>query len=152
MIIFDDASLEDCVATTVRSSFSNQGEICLCGSRILVQEGIYPKFIAAFVEATKKLRVGDPKDPATNIGALVSDVHRNKVEYYIDLARKEGGVIAAGGDRPTGLPDDLKDGYYLNPTIVTGLSAKSTTQTEEIFGPVVGVTTFKTEEEGKEFS
>jgi len=150
-VIFDDANLADCVATTVRSSFSNQGEICLCGSRILVQEGIYDQFVAAFVEATKKLVVGDPTNPNTNIGALVSDIHRNKVEYYIDVAKKEGGKIACGGDRPN-VPEELKNGYYLNPTIVTDLSATCRTQTEEIFGPVVGITKFKTEEEAIEYA
>ena len=128
------------------------GEICLCGSRILVQEGIYDKFVAAFVEATKKLVVGDPRDPNTTVGALVSDIHRNKVEYHIDLAKKEGGVIACGGNRPSNLPDELKEGYYLNPTIITNLSGTCVTQTEEIFGPVVGITKFKTEEEALEIA
>lgn len=90
-IIFDDANLEECVKTSVLSSFSNQGEICLCGSRILVQEGIYDEFVKHFVEATKQLIVGDPKDPKTQMGALVSNIHREKVESYIALAQTEGG-------------------------------------------------------------
>jgi len=150
-IIFDDANLEECVTTTVRSSFSNQGEICLCGSRILVQEGIYPKFVEQFVQATKKMIVGDPRDPKTGMGALVSDIHRNKVESCIELAKKEGGTIVLGGDRPT-VPRDLEGGYWLNPTIITDLPWNCTTQREEIFGPVVGITTFKTEEEAIEIA
>jgi len=150
-IIFDDANLEECVATTIRSSFSNQGEICLCGSRILVQEGIYEKFLKLFVEKTKQLVVGDPKDPKTNVGALVSKEHREKVEYFIALGKEEGGTIVCGGNRPH-VSEELKNGYYLNPTIITGLSPKCRTQQEEIFGPVVGITTFKTEEEAIEIA
>jgi aminomuconate-semialdehyde/2-hydroxymuconate-6-semialdehyde dehydrogenase len=150
-VIFDDCNLEECVNTTIRSSFSNQGEICLCGSRILVQEGIYDKFMKLFVEKTKQLVVGDPRDAKTNVGALVSKEHREKVEYYIDLAKKEGGTIVCGGDRPN-VGEELKDGYYLNPTIITGLSPNCRTQQEEIFGPVVGITTFKTEEEAIEMA
>jgi len=150
-IIFDDADLDECIPTTIRSSFSNQGEICLCGSRILVQEGIYEKFIQRFVEATNKLVVGDPTSSSTNMGALVSEEHRKKVEYYIDLAKKEGGTVQSGGNRPN-LPPPFNNGYFLNPTIITGLSGSCETQREEIFGPVVGVTTFKTEEEAIEIA
>jgi len=145
-IIFDDANLDECVATTVRSSFANQGEICLCGSRILVQEGIYEKFIEKFVAATKKLKVGDPTDPSTTTGALVSEEHLQRVMSYVQIAKDEGGVILTGGDRPQ-MEGDLKDGYYLNPTIITNLSPSGRVQQEEIFGPVVGVSTFKTEQE-----
>jgi len=144
-IIFDDANLEECVSTTVRSSFSNQGEICLCGSRIFVQEGIYDKFIASFVESTKKLVVGDPSNPKTQFGALVSEEHRKKVEYYLAIAKQEGKILC-GGDRPE-LSPELEGGYFLNPTIVADLPYTCKIQTEEIFGPVVGITKFKTEEE-----
>jgi len=150
-IIFEDANLSDCVATTIRSSFSNQGEICLCGSRLFVQEGIYDRFVKEFVEQTRKLVVGDPRDGKTNVGALVSDEHRKKVEFYIDLAKKEGGKIACGGDRPA-LNGELQSGYFLNPTIITDLPATCRTQQEEIFGPVVGITKFKTEAEAVEMA
>lgn len=150
-IIFNDADLEECVTTTVRSSFSNQGEICLCGSRILIQEGIYDKFIKLFIEKTKQLVVGDPRDPKTTTGALVSKEHKEKVEYYIHLAKQEGGTIVCGGDVPH-ISEELKDGYYLNPTIITGLPSNCRTQQEEIFGPVVGITSFKTEEEAIEIA
>jgi len=95
--------------------------------------------------------VGDPRDPKTGMGALVSDIHRNKVESCIELAKKEGGTILLGGDRPT-VPHDLEAGYWLNPTIITDLPWNCTTQREEIFGPVVGITTFKTEEEAIEIA
>ncbi|PRP76109.1 aldehyde dehydrogenase [Planoprotostelium fungivorum] len=157
-VIFDDANLEECVATTVRSSFSNQvlspaGEICLCGSRLLVQEGIYEKFIQKFVEATKKLVVGDPTDPKTTTGSLVSEEHLNRVLSYVQIAKDEGGVILTGGDRPT-MEGELSGGYYLNPTIITtvDLHPDGRVQQEEIFGPVIGVSTFKTEEEAIEMA
>jgi len=150
-IIFDDANLEECVPTSVRSSFSNQGEICLCGSRIIVQEVIYERFVKAFVEETKKLVVGDPRNPKTNVGALVSAQHREKVESYISLTAECGGTILTGGDRPK-LEGDLANGYFLNPTIITGLGSNCKIQQEEIFGPVVGITTFKTEEEAIEIA
>jgi aminomuconate-semialdehyde/2-hydroxymuconate-6-semialdehyde dehydrogenase len=147
-IIFDDANLDECIPNTVRSSFSNQGEICLCGSRILVQEGIYQKFLDRFVAAAKKLVVGDPTQPSTNMGPLVSKEHYERVKYYVELGRQEGGQIVCGGDFPSGLKgSEFENGYFLNPTIITNLPATCRTQQEEIFGPVVGITTFKTEEE-----
>jgi len=100
---------------------------------------------------TRQLIVGDPRDPKTTIGALISKEHREKVEYYINLAKQEGGKILCGGDRPN-LSEELKDGYYLNPTIITGLPSNCRTQQEEIFGPVVGITSFKTESEAIEIA
>ena len=140
-IIFADADLDACVPTTVRSSFANQGEICLCGSRIFVERTIYDQFLERFTEAAKELVVGDPKDADTNLGALVSAEHRAKVESYIALAQTEGGTIELGGKRPE-LDDDLTGGYYLQPTIITGLEPSCRVMTEEIFGPVVTVTPF----------
>jgi len=149
-IIFEDANLEECVSTTVRSSFSNQGEICLCGSRIFVQETIYERFMERFIEESRKLIVGNPFDARTTMGPLVSEEHRRKVESYISLAKQEGGTIVLGGGRPTfseSVTSDIQNGYFLEPTIITDLPATCRTQQEEIFGPVVGVTRFKTEEE-----
>lgn len=145
-IIFDDADLATCIPTTLRSSFTNQGEVCLCGSRILVQEGIYPAFLERFSRLAENLVVGDPRDPATDLGALVSEEHLVKVRGYIDLAKEEGGTIVLGGDRPS-LPAELASGYFLNPTIITGLSPTCRVMQEEIFGPVVTVTSFKNHEE-----
>jgi len=152
-IIFADCDLEDCVATTVRSSFTNQGEICLCNSRIFVEESIYPTFVEKFVEASRSLVVGDPTNPATTTGALVSREHMEKVMSYIQLAREEGGTILLGGDRPT-FPEDspLAGGYFVNPTIVAGLPPTARCQQEEIFGPVVTIWPFKSEEDAVHFA
>jgi aminomuconate-semialdehyde/2-hydroxymuconate-6-semialdehyde dehydrogenase len=145
-LIFADADLEDAVATSIRSSFWNQGEICLCGSRIFVERSIHDEFVERFAAATKKLRIGDPLDDTTDVGALISEAHLQKVMGYIDLATKEGGTIVAGGhrlDRP---------GYFVEPTIVTGLGCDCRTLQEEIFGPVVTVTPFDGEEEAIRFA
>ena len=145
-VIFDDADLDLCVATTVRSSFLNQGEICLCGSRILVQKNIADKFLEKFVAATQKWKVGNPAHEKTDLGALVSLAHLEKVEKYIALARSEGAVVLTGGKRPE-LEGTLARGYFLEPTILTGLQHSSQVCQEEIFGPVVTVNTFETQDE-----
>jgi len=146
VLIFDDCNLEACVATTVRSSFLNQGEICLCGSRIYVQAGIYDQFMAKFLEKVKALKVGDPKEGDTNCGALVSRDHMNKVRYYIQKALDDGGKIEVGGlDAPEGLNERTKLGFFVRPTVVSGLTHQSCVIKEEIFGPVVSVIKFGTE-------
>lgn len=146
-IIFADADLDAAVTTTVQSSFANQGQICLCGSRILVERSIHDRFLQKFVEATSKLRVGDPEDEATDVGALVSEAHSKKVSGYVDLAQEERGRIVFGGKRPTDLPDHLKGGFFLQPTIISDLTVDCRTVQEEIFGPVVTVTPFDGEDE-----
>jgi aminomuconate-semialdehyde/2-hydroxymuconate-6-semialdehyde dehydrogenase len=140
-VVFADADLDDCVATSIRSSFWNQGEICLCGSRIFVERPIYDAFVERFVAAAKKLRIGDPLDESTDIGALISAAHLEKVMGYVDLARKEGGTIVAGGNRVD------RKGFFLEPTIITGLGCECRVLQEEIFGPVVTITPFDGEEE-----
>lgn len=145
-IIFSDCDFEQAVSTSVHSSFSNQGEICLCGSRILVERSLYQKFTDAFVKRTRELVVGDPFDEKTRIGALVSEAHMNKVLSYIDLAKQEGGTILCGGNR-TILPGRLKKGFYVEPTVIVGLDQQCRTNQEEIFGPVVTITPFDSEEE-----
>jgi aminomuconate-semialdehyde dehydrogenase len=145
-IIFDDADLAACVPTVVRSAFQNQGEICLCTSRLFVQAGVYDRFVAAYVAAVRALRVGDPFDPATDVGALISDDHRRKVLSYIELARKTGGTVLCGGEA-VALPGDLAGGFYVAPTVIVGLAADSRVCQEEIFGPVVTVTPFVTEDD-----
>jgi aminomuconate-semialdehyde/2-hydroxymuconate-6-semialdehyde dehydrogenase len=150
-IIFADADLDKAVATSIRSSFSNQGEICLCGSRIFVHESIYSQFLKMFVTATSHIVVGDPLDPNTNMGALVSEQHLHKVLEYINIAQQEGGKIEHGGARLTSAA--LANGYYLSPTIITGLDPiNSRLQKEEIFGPVVTVTPFFSEESVVKFA
>lgn len=145
-IIFDDCNFEDALRTTVHSSFANQGQICLCGSRIFVQRGIYEKFRNAFVDRVKGLVIGNPFNENTNIGAVVSEPHMDKVLSYIELAKEEGGTILCGGKRRI-IEGDYKEGYYLEPTIIEGLAFNCRTNQEEIFGPVVTIMPFETEEE-----
>lgn len=146
IIIFDDCDLEEAVKTTIRSSFSNQGQICLCGSRIFIQNSIYPIFIEKFIAAVKALKVGDPNESETQVGAIVSSPQYEKVLSYIKLAQEEGGEILAGG---TALKVNgrCENGLFITPTVIAGLDYKCRTNTEEIFGPVVSVSPFDNEEE-----
>ena len=146
-IVFADADLEQAVATSISSSFSNQGEICLCGSRLFVERTIYDEFLDRFLEGTKKLRIGDPQDASTDVGALVSEPHLRKVEGYVALAKEEGGSILVGGKRPEDLPERVRGGYFLEPTVIAGLHCQQRVMQEEIFGPVVTVTPFDSPEE-----
>lgn len=145
-IIFADCDYDKMLETTVRSSFANQGEICLCGSRIFVERSIYDRFKGDFVERIKSLKVGDPQSSDSNLGAIVSEGHMNKVLSYIDLAKEEGGTILCGGKRlrRTGR---CEEGWFLAPTVIEGLSYDCRTNQEEIFGPVVTIMPFDTEEE-----
>jgi aminomuconate-semialdehyde/2-hydroxymuconate-6-semialdehyde dehydrogenase len=146
-VVFADADLEQAVATSIQSSFANQGEICLCGSRLFVEKTIYEDFLDRFLVAAKALRIGDPQDAATEVGALVSEAHLGKVRGYVELARDEGGTILTGGGRPRDLPERVRNGYFLEPTVVAGLDCGKRCMQEEIFGPVVTVTPFDTPEE-----
>ena len=143
-IVFADCDFEQAISTSIQSSFSNQGEICLCGSRILVEQNLYDRFVDEFVARTKKLLVGDPLDAKTNIGALISEMHMNKVLGYINLAKQEGGSIRTGG-KSVKLNGRCGDGYFVEPTVITGLSQQCRTNQEEIFGPVVTIEPFHTE-------
>src|SRR5437763_1460253 len=145
--VFADADPDAAIAGSVRSSFANQGQICLCGSRIYVERSIYRDFVDGFVDKTSKLRVGDPLDPATDQGAIVSRTQLDKVKFYIDLAQQEGGKIVLGGKSPEAINERCRDGYFLQPTIITGLPPSCRTNREEIFGPVVSITPFDKEEE-----
>jgi aminomuconate-semialdehyde/2-hydroxymuconate-6-semialdehyde dehydrogenase len=145
-IVFDDCNFDAALATTVRSSFTNQGEICLCGSRVLVQDSIYDRFQAELVSRTKKLRVGDPMEPTTDQGALISAAHFEKVRGYLGLARQEGGRVLCGGD-VVSPPGRCARGWFLSPAVVEGLPPNCRTSMEEIFGPAVSLYRFKTEEE-----
>jgi len=145
-VVFADADLDAAVSGAVRAGFTNQGQVCLCGSRLLVERSIHDAFVEAFVARVGGLVVGDPSDPETAVGSLISTAHRDKVEGYIALAREEGGTIACGGDRPA-LPGALAAGAFVNPTVVTGLAPSCRTATEEIFGPLVTIHPFDTEAE-----
>ena len=150
-IIFADCDFEQAVKTSVTSSFSNQGEICLCGSRILVEARIYEKFVAAFVERVKTLTVGDPLDDSSHLGALVSESHMKKVLGYIELARQEGGTVLTGGKQVT-LPGRCANGYFVEPTVIVGLNQQCRTNQEEIFGPVVTIMPFDSEADAVAFA
>jgi aminomuconate-semialdehyde/2-hydroxymuconate-6-semialdehyde dehydrogenase len=150
-IIFSDCDFEKAIYTSINSSFSNQGEICLCGSRILVERSLYEKFTNEFVRRTKELVVGDPLDEKTRIGALVSEAHMNKVLGYIELAKKEGGEILCGGNRIT-VSGRCAQGYFVEPTVIVGLDQLCRTNQEEIFGPVVTITPFNSEDEAIAFA
>jgi aminomuconate-semialdehyde/2-hydroxymuconate-6-semialdehyde dehydrogenase len=145
-IIFADCDWEKMMKTTVQSSFSNQGQICLCGSRILIEKSIYEKFKTEFVEHVKKLQVGDPMEPSSKQGAVVSKVHYEKILNCIELAKQEGGKIVLGGNalHPEGR---CANGYFVEPTIIEGLGSNCRTNLEEIFGPVVTLQSFETEDE-----
>jgi aminomuconate-semialdehyde/2-hydroxymuconate-6-semialdehyde dehydrogenase len=145
-IIFADCDFEQAVSTSINSSFANQGEICLCGSRIFVERSLYEKFVNEFVKRTQTLIVGDPLEGTTNLGAMVSEAHTNKVLSYIELAKQEGGKILTGGNRVK-LNGRCANGYFLEPTVITGLDHQCRTNQEEIFGPVVTIMTFDNEEE-----
>jgi len=145
-IIFADCDWEKMMRTTLQSSFSNQGQICLCGSRVLVEESIYEKFKTEFIERAKKLTVGDPLDEHSRQGAVVSKMHFDKVLGCIELAKQEGGKILLGGHAVKG-EGRCANGLFIAPTIIEGLGPACRTNMEEIFGPVVTLQSFKTEDE-----
>ncbi len=150
-IIFADCNFEEAVSTSIHSSFSNQGEICLCGSRILVERSLYERFVTEFVKLTKELIVGDPLDDKTRIGALVSEAHKKKVLSYIELAKQEGGKILCGGEQVS-VSGRCENGYFVSPTVITGLDQNCRTNQEEIFGPVVTIMPFYKDEDAIAFA
>jgi aminomuconate-semialdehyde/2-hydroxymuconate-6-semialdehyde dehydrogenase len=145
-IIFADCDFDEMIATTLRSSFANQGQICLCGSRIFVEKSIYEKFKTAFIAKVAKMQVGNPLDEQTKMGAIVSKQHFEKILSYIELAKEEGGKILCGGSAVK-MEGELEHGWYIQPTVIEGLTYDCRTNQEEIFGPVVTITPFETEEE-----
>ena len=144
-IIFADCDYEQALETTIRSSFANQGQICLCGSRVFIERPLYERFKTDLVNAVRKMKVGHPADAETRIGALVSKEHLEKVESYIRLAREEGGTVLCGGKRVQ--VAGYENGYYLEPAIIEGLPNTCRTNQEEIFGPVVTLMPFDSDEE-----
>ncbi len=143
-IVFDDANLDLAVSETVRAAFFNQGEVCLCGSRVLIHDSIYEQFTERFVAEVKMLHVGDPAHADTRIGAMVSSAHRDKVLSYIELAREEGGRVLTGG-RTASVEGRCKDGWFIEPTVVDSLAMSCRVNQEEIFGPVVTLNSFSDE-------
>lgn len=145
-LIFADCNWEKMMKTTIQSSFSNQGQICLCGSRILVEESIYEKFKAEFIEKVKALKVGDPLDEDSKQGAVVSRAHFEKVMRCIEKAKEEGGTVLCGGNAVT-LEGRCAGGHFIEPTVIEGLGPQCETNVEEIFGPVVTLQKFSSEDE-----
>ena len=146
-IIFADADLEAAISGSVRSSFANQGQICLCGSRVFVERSVYKDFVQRFIEMASQLRIGDPLDDKTDQGAIASKTQLDKIKFYVDLAQKEGGKVALGGKAPESINERCREGYFFQPTVITGLPVSCRTNREEIFGPVVSITPFDNEEE-----
>lgn len=145
-IVFADANFDKAVTIAVKAGFSNQGQICLCGSRLFIQDEIYEKFKKALLEKVSKLKVGDPQDDGMDLGAVVSEEHMNKVLSKITQAKKIGGNILTGGNRKL-IEGDLLNGYYIEPTVIENLPFDCEVNQEEIFGPVLTLIPFKDEEE-----
>lgn len=148
-VVFDDANFDEAANAVVRAGFSNQGQICLCGSRLIVQEGIYGKFVDAVVERVKLLKIGDPMEPATQFGALTSAAHLTKVESYVQMARELGGKVLCGGARVSqeALSARCRNGLFYQPTVIEGLDPACRVEQEEIFGPVITVQKFSRDED-----
>lgn len=149
-LIFADCDYDKMLNVTLKSSFANQGQICLCGSRIFVERSIYEQFKTDFIARTRALKVGNPMDSETKIGALVSKLHLEKVKSYIDIAEQEGGTVLCGGNYVT--VEGFENGYYLEPTIIEVTDANCRLNQEEIFGPVVTIMPFDTDEEALELA
>lgn len=145
-IIFADCNYDEMLAETRRAAFANQGEICLCGSRIFVERSIYEQFKRDFVEQVSALKVDDPMEPETDVGAIVSKQHFDKIMSHIELAKAEGGTILTGG-KQVHLDGRCADGWFIEPTVIEGLSHDCRTNQEEIFGPIATIMPFDTEEE-----
>lgn len=145
-IIFADADLDRAVQVSLRASFHNQGQICVAGSRLLVQRPVFDEFLAKFAAAARALRPGDPMDPETTLGALIAPEHLERVAGYIESARQSGATLLTGGDRPE-LPAPFNQGNFLNPTIIAEVKPEDRVCQEEIFGPVVTVLPFDSEDE-----
>jgi aminomuconate-semialdehyde/2-hydroxymuconate-6-semialdehyde dehydrogenase len=145
-IVFDDCDFDKMLKTALRAAFTNQGQICLCGSRLLVQRGVYDRFVEAFVKKVSDMKVGDPLLDTTKTGAVVSEAHMHKVLSYVDLAQSEGGTVLCGGKRVV-VEGRCAGGYFIEPTVIVGLGPDCRTNREEIFGPVVTIQVFDTEAE-----
>ena len=151
-IVRADFDPETMMEEIVRASFLNQGQVCLCGSRILIHESIYDSFVERFIKLVTDMKVGDPSDENTKLGALISAEHQKKVISYIDLALEEGGQILCGGGPPEDIPEIFAEGYWLSPTVIDGLTPDSRCSTEEIFGPIVTLHPFSDDQEAIEIA
>lgn len=145
-IVFEDANLDKAIPVSIQAAFMNSGQVCLAGSRILVQRTIFPEFLERFKKAALELKVGDPQELDTKMGPLVSEQHYQKVTSYLEIAKSENATLICGGKRPE-LPEHLQDGFYLEPTVYVQENPKARICQEEIFGPIVTLIPFDTEEE-----
>ncbi len=150
-IIFADCDFDKMLSITLKSSFANQGQICICGSRIFVERPLYPRFRDEFVARTKAMKIGDPMGEDTTLGAVVSEAHMNKILAAIELAKEEGGEVLVGGNRFE-MDGRCANGYFVEPTVIEGLNHNCRTNQEEIFGPVVTIMPFDTEEDVVEWA
>ena len=150
-IVFADADLNEAIEGTARGGFTNQGEICLCGSRLLVDRKIADEFIPRYLDRVRSMKVGDPLNEVSDLGALVSEAHLEKIEKFVELAREEGGTIELGGERVK-VPGRCSNGAFYAPTVISGLSAQSSVNQDEIFGPVVSIQIFDSEAEAVEIA
>ncbi|WNJ16130.1 aldehyde dehydrogenase [Pontibacter sp. G13] len=150
-LVFADADYDHAVKTSVRAAFTNQGQICLCGSRIFVQREIYDQFVRDFVAEVKNLKVGDPELADSKVGAIVSKAQFEKDLSYVEVAKSEGGKIEIGGKAAT-LEGRCSGGYFIEPTVITGLDAYCRVNQEEIFGPIVTIQPFETDEQALEYA
>ncbi len=146
-IVFADSDPEAALTGSVRAAFANQGQVCLCGSRLFIEKPIYASFVERFVEKARALRIGDPLDDDTDQGAVVSGQHLEKIASYVALAKEEGGTILCGGGAPAPVSERCRNGFFFEPTVIGGLSPSCRVNKEEIFGPVVSVMPFWDEEE-----
>ena len=150
-VILDDADLELAAKGAAKAGFTNSGQVCLCGSRILIDESIADEFTVLLIKEIESMKIGDPQNEDTDIGSVISISHLEKVESYVELALQEGGKILTGGNRPI-LDGSNANGAFLSPTVISGLDINSRTATEEIFGPVVTLHTFKDDAEAVEMA
>lgn len=146
-LIFADCDYDRMLDTVVRSSFANQGQICLCGSRLLIERPLYERFRKDFVERVRALRIGDPLDPTTQVGAVVSQEHQQKIVSYIKIAVQEGGTLLTGDDVQPRIEGRCAGGFFVRPTVIEGLGQHCQTNQDEIFGPVVTLQAFDTDEQ-----
>ena len=145
-VVFADCDYERTLATSLQAAFANQGQICLCGSRILVQKSLHERFVNDFVARAKAMKVGDPHESDSDLGAVVSQPHQQKILQCIETAQQEGGELHCGGSAIT-VEGRCADGFFIQPTVFTGLSNESQTNQQEIFGPVVTIQSFEDEDQ-----
>jgi betaine-aldehyde dehydrogenase len=145
LIVFDDADLENAIGGAMLGNFYSTGQVCSNGTRVFVQKGLHDRFVERLVERTKKIRIGDPLDPDTQMGPLISKAQHEKVVGYIDIGRREGAALACGGNVPS--LQGFEGGFFIEPTVFTGVKDDMRIAREEIFGPVMSVLSFEDEEE-----